>query len=54
MKPQHFHLACAALLAVVAIVALVTDRVELGCFFSLGASVALLYWKATKSGLVDR
>jgi hypothetical protein len=45
MRSQHFHLACAALLAVTAIEALLTGQFAVSCFVGLGAIVALLHWK---------
>ena len=53
MRPLHFHLACAVLLGAIAIAALLIGRLELGCFVGLGAFVALLQWKAAKSGVTE-
>ena len=53
MKPQHFHLVVAALAGSGAIASAVYSNWLLAVFTLAGGVVALIKWKATKSGLID-
>lgn len=52
-RPQHFHLAVAASAVLGAVAALFYAKYFLALFLLAGGVVALVHWKAIKSGLID-
>lgn len=53
VTPRHFHLTAASVLGVAAIVVAAAGHVLASGFIGLGALVAILHWKAAKSGIID-
>ncbi len=53
MKPQHFHLGAALVLALAAVFLALSGHLAAGGFISLGALVALVWSKAAKSRILD-
>lgn len=53
MTPQHFHIAVSVLLGMSATVLGFEGMYFPACFVGVGAMVALIYWKAAKTGITD-
>lgn len=53
MKPQHFHLIVSFGLAALSARLAIAEHYGSAGFIGLGALVALLYWKSSRSGMID-
>ena len=53
MRPRHWHLVAAVILAVIAAATAIEGQLYLTAFLGAGALIALVHWKATKAGIID-